>query len=418
MKKKRLVLFLILFLVITFLSPLVAKDTLKSALELHKGADYYNKKQYHKALKQFELSIKYDTGNSDAYFWKGITLYQLKQYKQAKKYLLKAANLDPKKGTYEWLHYTCLKLGQSKESEKYKQWAKNPPVTWKTFKTVPIEEKYHKEALDLFNFYQKLLGNEPTIMDNKLNNAAKAHAEYLAYHFFNKPITTQWHYQERGKKGFIGKNPIDQARAFGFNPSEEYFVGNTTGGWSTSYYTEPVYLIEHLVSTIYHRSMVVSPHFEGIGFYRLKKGKKYILVYFYSVKIMQRKENAQAMAYPAEGQTNIPINMLPELPDPFPRDKNVGFPVTVQNFTQNDKGTPVLIEAYLKTINGKTVPFYTLTPESKGMAGQLMGSMKMVCIAAKDPLKKNTEYQAYMKVKDKEGRVIFDKKWNFKTGNK
>lgn len=409
---KKLAIILVLILITVSLT---AKNTLKASLVGKEGVKYYRAKQYERAIQQFSLALRYDDTLDWLYFWKGISFYKLRDYAKARVWILKATKFRKKKGYYNWLAAIAHKLGNKEEEKLFRKYYKNPPLEEvKQYKAEHFFYDYHQKGLRAFNKYQRILGNELSKIDDRLNSAAKAHAEYIATNRFYEQINLQWHYQEKGKKGYIGVMPYDQARAFGFKASKGFFVGNTMIGWTTwAKYTEPEYLFEHLASTIYHRSMVVSPGFEAIGLYRLQKGRKKLLVYFYSHK--SSPKGGKIMLYPAENQRDVLVKMLPEIPNPFPGDSSVGFPISIQNFTKDSMGVPVLVDAWLKDEYGRKVSFYVLSSKNAGTAGQLMRSLKMLCIAAKDPLKPQSKYTVYLKAKDLRGNIIFDKEWSFRT---
>ena len=80
-----------------------------------------------------------------------------------------------------------------------------------------------------------------------LVEAARKHAEYLTINHIETPISLDWHNEEEGKKGFIGKEPKDQALAIGFTPSENYFVTNTMTVFATDMqpFAERVFVSPH-----------------------------------------------------------------------------------------------------------------------------------------------------------------------------
>ncbi len=66
---------------------------------------------------------------------------------------------------------------------------------------------------------------------------------------------------------------------------------------------------------------------------------------------------------------------------------------------------------------GKKLPLLKLTPQTPGEAGKYAKMLKLVSVAAENPLKPNTEYKIKMKAKDSAGNIIFDEAWTFTTGD-
>lgn len=397
---------------------LLAKDTLKSALYVNDAVTLFNNKEYEKSLRLCDTALQYDPDNGFAHLYRGINLYYLKQYDAALESLQKAVDLVPdKKNVYLWIAAVYSARGDNENYQRYSEMAEHGDTIRE--RVLPLEEihdPYHEEALAALNHYQAILGNPPVNLDNRLNNAAKAHALYLIANHFREPITTNFHYEEKGREGFVGIDPMAQAQAFGFVPSPGYFVGNTMICWDPLY-ADAAYLINHLAATLYHRSMVIAPGFEAVGFYRTEKKGSAIVVYVYSHNAYPAQP--LYLRYPARGQAEVPLAMLPEIPHPFPGDESVGFPVTVQYFGAARQSGGIFIEkAILRTATGKDVDIYRLDGRSPGDGGAMMRTFTMAAIAAKDPLAANTTYSVAMKVVDGKGAVVFDYKWEFTTGGK
>lgn len=400
----------IYFFISIFIFP---QDTTDSMLLLREASELCSAEDYETALSKVDLAISKDDTNYYAYYTKGVILYYLADYKKAKEVLLIAVELNPGfKENYEMLRIVSVTLGQTAEAEKYLELYNNPPVNNVHIDDYVIEE-YHNKGLNDFNEYQSIIGNKPAKLDSRLNQAAKAHAEYISFHYFNQPISLQWHYEEPGKEGFTGKDPTEQAQTFGFFASSGYFVGNTVMGWLESEYISPKIMFEHIMATIYHRPIILAPNFEAIGMHLLEQEGQCILVFFYS--FLYIPEKPVVIFYPMANHTGVPTDMMPELPEPFPGDNSVGFPITVQIYSNDNNDVPVLEKSWLKNKDGSEIPIYTITPNTDGQAGDLMKAFKMICIASKNPLKPNTQYQVYIRVKNKNNNTLFDKKWFFKT---
>jgi hypothetical protein len=281
--------------------------------------------------------------------------------------------------------------------------------------SIDTSDKFYTDGLAEFNRYQRSVGNKEALLNDKLVEAAKKHAEYLTLNHINTPMTLEWHNEVEGNPGFIGKNPEEQAKAMGFSPSENHWVVNTMGSFSNfEAYSTPEYIFHHLASTIYHRGMIVGMEYEAIGFYRHTDSKTgfSLLVFFGSQKLHNGSD--RLMRYPGKGQTDISVGMLPEIPQPF-ESLMTGFPISVQlNTSDYEKGITI-VSAEIISPKGKKLPLLTLSQDSEGEAGKWAKLLKLVAIATKGALEPNSKYTVKLKLKDTTGKIVFNETWSFTT---
>ncbi len=390
------------------------RDTLKSALLLNEAIEQTNQQNYTKALEKIASSLKEDDTNAAAYFYRGYVYFQKKEYAKAIPDFLKANELNPSERAtqFGWIASAYDGLGDTEKAEKYREMAKNPPQE-EIVRLNPetIEGKDQTLGLETFNRIQKRIGNKSAKLSNELNNAAKKHAEYLNLNAEER-IPTQLHYQERGKKGFIGVHPQDQAAAFGFQPKEGYMVGNTILGIRRNETNSTEHLLEKLATTLYHRNMVIAPNFDYVGFYVSKEEPSPMVVFFYSSQVAPAED--KLVFYPGENQTDIPTMMYPEYPFPIPGEIEIGFPITVQLFSRETKSLTI-VKASLKNKEGQEIPFHKLDSANQGEPGQMMKTMKMTGLIARKPLDTDEEYKVYLKIADSSRKIVFEKEWKFRT---
>ena len=67
----------------------------KSKLYFDKGMDYHYRSQSEEAIEQFNLAIKYDENNHEAYFYRGCAKYNIFQKDDAINDYLKAIEINP-----------------------------------------------------------------------------------------------------------------------------------------------------------------------------------------------------------------------------------------------------------------------------------------------------------------------------------
>lgn len=67
----------------------------KSRLHFDKGMDYHYRSQPEEAIEQFNLAIKYNENNHEAYFYRGCAKYNIFQREEAVNDYLKAIEINP-----------------------------------------------------------------------------------------------------------------------------------------------------------------------------------------------------------------------------------------------------------------------------------------------------------------------------------
>jgi len=210
------------------------------------------------------------------------------------------------------------------------------------------------------NSIRKHVGLIPLKTNSKLNRSALSHAKYLIRH------QKTGHYEQRNKKGYTGKNPSSRVRYTGYLSSiiKENISIHTQGNQAS---------IKNLMSAIYHRFTFLSFMTEEIGighahtnsrksiqdisvynlgsshlsklcqkYFSLIYGQYYIqdicsdaskripIENFKKEKMAIARRNAKVLYYPYAGERNIWPAFYNENPDPLPKYKVSGFPISVQ----------------------------------------------------------------------------------------
>ncbi len=220
--------------------------------------------------------------------------------------------------------------------------------------------KPQTEALEYLNQLRQKAGLIALKEHPALSKAAKGHAAYLIYN------QQSGHYQQRGKKGFRGKTPSMRVIEAGYTSRiamENISVNSQI----------PKRSIDNLFSAIYHRFVFLSLSKDeiGVGFhassrkraikdafvydlgsstmrmlclkeYPLRAGEYYMKGVCYDKDKPIPKEqfeaakreiyhkNAEIILYPYAGQSGVYPAFYNESPDPLPKHKVSGFPVSVQ----------------------------------------------------------------------------------------
>ncbi|MCX8000549.1 MAG: hypothetical protein N3A69_16620 [Leptospiraceae bacterium] len=288
-----------------------------------------------------------------------------------------------------------------------------------------VTQIYKKKGLDQINQFLNSIGVGPTRFDERLEKAAKAHYNYVQLNQEKigaglppEQALLAMHNEDPSLPGFIGQEPTDQAAYFGFTASEGFFVGNTFGTNRCNDRIIENAIIIALTSSFIHRSIIVNPGLEAVGFHidSNLSGENCNVTFFYSQKYFPTTR--QIMHYPTASTKPVPIQMQPEVPFVTGTNFEAGFPITVQLFdSEGEEESLVVSKASLTDSIGKKVPFYIIDSKSEGLTGHYAKSLKMAGIIPKEVLKKNHTYSVSLQVKAN-GKEVFNKSWKFQTGNK
>lgn len=200
------------------------------------------------------------------------------------------------------------------------------------------------DGFNWFNFRRQQIGLPALTRNSVVDRAAQGHSDYQR---INDTIT---HEQTPGASGFTGATPADRLQAAGYDFRSPYAYGeviSATGG------TSGFSAADSLITAIYHRFVIFEPRFEdgGAGSATVANGYTYFTTNFAANNGLGAGLGAgRFVTYPAADQQRIPRIFFSdqEIPDPFPAQNEVGYPVsvhadidkavTVQSFTLSVQG--------------------------------------------------------------------------------
>ena len=309
-----------------------------------------------------------------------------------------------------------------------------------TLLLVSLEADAPKEGLAYLNNIREHAGLIKLKTNKALQNAATSHAKYLIQNQSNG------HYEKKGKYAYTGNTPSQRVTKAGY-PSTfvmENLSVNTVG------YVES---IDNLFSAIYHRFVFLNLDKDEIGFgvYSTKQKKRIKRAYVYdmgssrvsklckksftmtngvyymknickqSAKMLPRslfrgkkdevrRNNRDIILYPYTGQTDIWPAFYNESPDPLPKYKVSGFPVSVQFNPANYKS--VKLKSFrLYDENGKEIK-ETKILQHKNDHNHLLGKLEFALM----PLKRLEFDRSYTAVFEAvaDGTKV-KKRWSFTT---
>lgn len=201
-----------------------------------------------------------------------------------------------------------------------------PPVEPGPVSSVPAPvyaEQVRADAFNRFNEIRQAAGLGLLAQHASLDQAAQAHANYLAQH------NQIGHIESSSLAGWTGDTPPDRVQAAGYGSNTTYEVvaaANMTGAG----------FVDNLASTPYHRAamLVYRPVHAGVGYarYSTLSGYNLTIDLSHNATNFQGAPNTQAAIWPVDGSTEILLTMGPETPNPIPENGNVraGYPVSVQ----------------------------------------------------------------------------------------
>ena len=143
----------------TKIDPAQSKTHYDLALELAQYSLYQN------SLEEFDLAIKFDPGNINAYRKKGLVLFGLKQYVEAEKLFKKVISLDPE-NVQAHINLGMVKYSTGDKGDAKKLWEKsinmktddNDSKAINNIANLYKEEKNYDKAIER---YQLAIKNDP-----------------------------------------------------------------------------------------------------------------------------------------------------------------------------------------------------------------------------------------------------------------
>jgi Cysteine-rich secretory protein family len=248
-----------------------------------------------------------------------------------------------------------------------------------------------EQALRLVNHYRQLAGLTPVKLDLQLSAGCMEHANYMV--------------QNRGTDAMAGLNAHSQ------RPN---LPGASAPGAACAKAADLFPRVSDLrvaidgwMAGMYHRRPMLDPQLNriGVGYARLPDGMLTAALRFENAT---RRNGTWPVAYPADNQTDVPLNYGAEFPNPIPNHGTGGYPITLQ-FPPFDKVTSV--SAKLADAAGSPVEFFLSDPEHPATS---FGQFGVICLIPKQSLQAHHAYTVRIDAswKGKSGTWT----WSFSTG--
>jgi hypothetical protein len=253
-----------------------------------------------------------------------------------------------------------------------------------------------QQALARINYYRALAGIAPLVLNESLNQAATAHANYCVVNGGDSDLAASPHSEIEGKPGFTGASSADRARHFGYS---------SIGRWRENmhYLGNPLASIDDWMNSVFHRFAALDPNLQEMGF-GIAVGNGTRVDVLDAAAPVYTENPSTIVLYPAPNQSDVPLAFDGrERPDPLPGAAYpTGYPITAIFGGGNVQVT----EASLRDSQNNLVDSYALYPGS----GMMDNS---VAIAAKQPLRPGEKYT--VSVAGTIGGTAFSRIWSFTT---
>jgi uncharacterized protein YkwD len=256
---------------------------------------------------------------------------------------------------------------------------------------LPACDPQQNAALSAVNEIRQRLGLPSYVIDERLNAAATAHADYLTKN------NMRGHGERPTDAGFVGESPASRLEAFGWGgPSWECLAYDLV---------DPRAAVRSLFDAPYHRLPFLQPGAEQFGFGMSGQN---------SAAEFEGCKDQTVSVSPGDAETSVPLSWTShETPDPLgihpeaPAGSLVGYPIVLVEFG-SAKGRLSIESATLTDANGAAVPVYTNSPANDS---NLTNAGILIPVS---PLKPGILYKVSVTGTGIDG-APFQKTWSFRT---
>ncbi len=256
-------------------------------------------------------------------------------------------------------------------------------------------------AFSEFNAFRKMMGLGLVAQNLKLDTAAKNHANYIVV---NQIFA---HIEDSAKPGFTGVNPQDRAQFAGYTGNDGELI-STTGG---------LIGVRALMNTLYHRDGIASQPILEVGF-ALNAGWNVPLVVELGLAGKgQNNASDFVTTYPIDTQTDLPLTMMVESPNPFSdlSTANSDFPTKTSSPVSlySAFGTTLSVTSFTVTQVGQSTPLpMRLITAASDVNKAVQGNVAHVVGMA--PFAANTKFN--VSFSGSVNGVAISRNWSFTTG--
>jgi uncharacterized protein YkwD len=271
----------------------------------------------------------------------------------------------------------------------------------------PEEKIPSQKTLDAIlariNHFRKLAGLQAVTEDKDLSRGCQLHAEYLQR---NEDVDSgAAHDEESTRPGYTleGRNSAKRS-VISFCSSPR----------------DPTWLVDSLISTLYHRPHLIAPLLKSVGIgYAKYQSSGFVLAIDTSTKQRASVELWEPLGFPVTNQADVPLlfaHGMREWPDPIPSNvKKAGYPITVMFSPHTWQPSEVVM-----SLEGSEGPVDCWFSSPDKPALKEWPQPGLYAVIPKQPLKPNSVYKVSFKCKQIgiEKTPIWTRTWSFSTADK
>ena len=255
-----------------------------------------------------------------------------------------------------------------------------------TGQVAPVQSDAARLMVEKLNAMRRLAGLRAVELDEALSRACHLHARYL--------VTNSAHPKAQGLGAHVELEELPGYTAEGAKAAttSNIFWGRDIAG-----------SVDLWMAGLYHRIPFLRPNLKRIGLGY--EGEVVVL----DVISGDAGYDYASVAYPGDGQANVPTEFGVEIPNPLPKGapSAAGYPITLQ-FPLVAKVMGV--EADLIDSGGAKIEFHLSDPERPATS---FPQQNAICLIPAKPLAANTTYKVSIKA-NVDGREV-RKSWSFST---
>lgn len=247
-------------------------------------------------------------------------------------------------------------------------------------------------VLERLNAHRKAAGLEAVVADPFLTKGCAAHAAYLVKNV-DHPST-----QGLGLHNEDPKLPGYSKEGERAGKASVIFLGK-----------EGADAVEGWIGSLLHRIPLMQSRLRRIGYGVARGGPAGVTVVLDATNGMAPGRDAPVTLYPADGQKDVPLRFVQEIPDPIPEspDKKAGYPVTA---IFSEGALVKDVRGAIKDAAGNDLSIWLSSPEKPAAADYQRNTIGII---TQEPLKPSTTYTVTMSARVT-GKA-WSKTWTFTT---
>ncbi|WP_188567768.1 CAP domain-containing protein [Undibacterium terreum] len=287
-----------------------------------------------------------------------------------------------------------------------------PGVTPANLQTTVPNPTYATNSVQLqtfteLNAFRVAAGLGKVAQSAALDRSAQNHDNYMV---LNQIYS---HFEDAGKPGFTGVDPQSRGGFVSYGGLVGEALSFSTGC------AVSLTAIECLKSTVYHRSILLDQSIKDVGIDFARGLMNAVTIDVGSVGVGQNNSSDFVTVYPLDGQTNVPLYMSQEAPDPTPDvpanpqgGRDFALYTTYPISVNSARGTTISVTSFTVTENGNNAPQDLRILTAKNDPNRLLAQNEVYAVGKK-AFAPSTDYSVHFSG-SVNGKAI-DLAWSFRT---